>query len=220
MKRMFLSGFSKICDFYLDRDRRRRLSPVTERQWQWPLRQWQCWDSPVSTWSTCRSSRCSCRSYLGWDSWCRLAPWAVWELGHRLENSKTQESENGWLWNRNISSSSDNSDLSVQPFSTCCHDEQLRCLEIWSSIDPTAAHGGHDHVPAEGDRVLVFPDSVVLGQAVLQESFRAQICLRLPDSDEYYEGNLQSRITILSSERLSFTLRITWRQKMMRRKIP
>ena len=102
-----------------------------------------------------------------------------------------------------------NSNLSIQAFSTSSHDEQLRCLEIWSSIDPTAAHGGHDHVPAEGDRVLVFPDSVVFGQAVLQESFRAQICLRLPDSDEYYEGNLQSRITILSSERVSFTLRIT-----------
>ena len=67
-----------------------------------------------------------------------------------------------------------NSNLSIQAFSTSSHDEQLRCLEILSSIDTTAAHGGHDHVPTEGDRVLVLPDSVVLGQAVLQEPLRTQ----------------------------------------------
>ena len=84
-----------------------------------------------------------------------------------------------------------NSHLSIQPFSTCSHDEQLRCLEILSTVDTTTPHGGHDHVPAEGDRVFVFSNSVVLGQTVLQEPFWAQICLGLPHSHEYYEGNLQ-----------------------------
>ena len=85
-----------------------------------------------------------------------------------------------------------NSNLSAQPFSTSSHDEQLRCLEILSTTDTTTAHGGHDHVPTEGHRVLVFPDSVVLGQAVLQESLRTQFGLGLPYSDEYYEGDLQT----------------------------
>ena len=67
-----------------------------------------------------------------------------------------------------------NSNLSTQPFSTSSHDEQLRCLEILSTTDTTTAHGGHDHVPTEGDGVFVFPDGVVLGQAVLQETFGAQ----------------------------------------------
>ena len=49
----------------------------------------------------------------------------------------------------------------------------------------------HDEVPAEGDGVLVGPHCVVLRQAVLQEPLRAQVCLRLPDSAEYYQGNLQ-----------------------------
>ena len=50
----------------------------------------------------------------------------------------------------------------------------------------------HDHVPAERDGVLVVPDGVVLGQAVLQESLRTQFGLGLPYSDEYYEGDLQT----------------------------
>ena len=49
----------------------------------------------------------------------------------------------------------------------------------------------HDHVPAERDGVLVGADCVVFGEAVLQESLRGQICLRLPDSAEYYQGNLE-----------------------------
>ena len=91
-----------------------------------------------------------------------------------------------------------NSNLSTQPFSTSSHDEQLRCLEILSTTDTTTAHGGHDHVPTHGDRVLVFPNGVVLGQAVLQESLWTQFGLGLPYSDEYYEGNLQIRIPKLS----------------------
>ena len=75
---------------------------------------------------------------------------------------------------KTFSPSDKKSNLSAQPFSARSHDEQLRCLEILSSIDTTAAHGGHDHVPTEGDRVLVLPDSVVLGQAVLQEPLRTQ----------------------------------------------
>ena len=53
--------------------------------------------------------------------------------------------------------------------------KQLGCPEVFIAINPTAAHLSHDHVPAEGDSILVIPYGVVLGQGGLEEPLRVVV---------------------------------------------
>ena len=53
--------------------------------------------------------------------------------------------------------------------------------------------------PAEGDSILVVPHGVVLGQAVLQEPLGAEVCLRLPDCAQDYQGNLGEQMATINT---------------------